>query len=215
MEKNLIFIGMIGSNTKAVAAETAQMLGRKFVDTDEVLTRNSGMSLHDLYMLLPIDAFKDLTLRLARQLSESDNYVIAVGDSILKNIDAISILKSTAYSVYIQQNIESIVDSCADPTHPLLARGLERLYELFNERQQAFEEYSDKIIEYSEDAAQFAVTAYKALTGKSVAAGTSNPALKAFFKYYLETLCPEADKDSFADECADAVNKILEKYIQR
>jgi len=76
--KNLVFIGMIGSQMKSVAQKAADKLNKKFVDTDEVLTRNIGMSLHELYTLFPLDSFRDITYRLASQLSQGEDYVIAV-----------------------------------------------------------------------------------------------------------------------------------------
>lgn len=210
--KNLIFLGMIGSNTKSIAESVANTLGRRFVDTDEVLTRNTGISLHEMYTLLPMNAFDDLTSRLAQQLSQGNEYIIAVGDSILKNPDAVSILKSTAYTVYIEQDIDSIAENCTDSSHPLLARGLSRLYELYNERKELFANYSDIVIPEESNAAELAISAYNASL-ENEPSNTADPAIKAFFKYYIESICPEADKDSFANECAEFVNITLKKYI--
>ena len=110
--KNLVFIGMVGSKMKKVAEDAANKLNMKFVDTDEVLTRNLVVSLHDIYTLFPLESFKDVTYRLASQLSNGDNYVIAVGDSILMNDDAINVLTENAFTAYIKQDIDSITAAC-------------------------------------------------------------------------------------------------------
>lgn len=207
--KNLIFIGMVGSKMKTIAEKAANSLSRKFVDTDEVITRNIGMSLHDFYTLFPLDSFRDITYRLALQLSQGEDYVVAVGDSILKNPDAINSLRETAFSVYIDQSIESITAECSEPAHPLLARGLSRLPELFNERKQLFCDYADITVDYDEN------TLDEVLLHYNKASATSekfDAALHAFFRYYIETKYPTADSVAFADECSSAISKILEKY---
>lgn len=210
--KNLVFIGMIGSQMKSVAQKAADKLGRKFVDTDEVLTRNIGMSLHELYTLFPLDSFRDITYRLASQLSQGEDYVIAVGDSILKNADAVNALKETAFTVYIQQDVDSIAADCTEPSHPLLARGLHRLYELFDERAELFSDYSDITVAFSEKAADEVIQHYNNNTSEKT---DYDPALHSFFRYYIESKYPSADSLSFADECAEAVVKILEKHIPK
>ena len=207
--RNLVFIGMIGSETKSIAESAANKLNRKFVDTDEVITRNIGMTLHDFYTLFPLDSFNDITFRLANQLADGEDYVIAVGDCILINPDAMKALKKTGYLVYIDQDIESIISNCTDSSHPLLARGIIRLYELFAERESMFSEYCDINITLSENSLEEILRHY------SNAPGIDNefdPALYAFFRYYIEKVYPSANSESFAEECACVINEILEKY---
>ncbi len=210
--KNLVFIGMIGSQMKSVAQKIADNLNRKYVDTDEVLTRNIGMSLHELYTLFPLDSFRDITYRLADQLSQGEDYVIAVGDSILKNSDAMQVLKETAFTAYIEQDIDSIAADCTEPAHPLLARGLHRLFELFNERETLFSDYADITVAFSENSAEEVLQHYNRSSEDS---NIIDPALHAFFRYYIESKYPTADSLSFADECSTAVLQILEKHVTK
>ncbi len=157
---NLIFIGMVGSMAKVTAEKAAGLLCRKFVDTDEVLVRNMGITLHDIYTVLPINTFNDLSFRLASQLAGGSEYVISVGDSILTNPDAVSALTETGFTVYIRQPIEDIVASGIDAEHPLLLRGRQRILPLFSERESILISSCDLIIDYSETAAETAVSMF-------------------------------------------------------
>lgn len=210
--KNLVFIGMVGSKMKKVAEDAANKLNMKFVDTDEVLTRNLVMSLHDIYTLFPLESFNDVTYRLANQLSNGDNYVIAVGDSILMNDDAINVLKENAFTAYIKQDIDSITADCTETAHPLLARGLYRLQELYNERETLFCKYADITVDYSETTVEDVLCSY---FNASESANVFDPALHAFFRYFIESKYPSADSASFANECVYAVEQILEKHIPK
>ena len=214
--KNLIFIGMIGSKMKLIAEEAANKLNRKFVDTDEVITRNIGMTLLDFYTLFPLDSFNDITYRLSSQLAQGEDYVIAVGDSILNNADAMNVLKESGFIVYIEQDVDSIISECADLSHPLLARGITRIPELFAEREALFTEYSDIVIPFSENAADDAIEAYNNHLESLITAASVkpiDPALHAFFRYYIENINPNLDSASFADECSSAVLEILNKFM--
>ena len=79
--ENLVLIGMLGSGAKELAAMCSEKLGFKYVDTDEVLTRNMGLSLQEMYSLMPPDNFEELTQRLCSQLADGSGYAIAAGDS--------------------------------------------------------------------------------------------------------------------------------------
>ena len=207
--KNIVFIGMIGSEIKNTAKTAADILNVKYVDTDEVLMRNIGMPLHDLYTLFPLDSFRELNYKLAAQLSENGNYAIALGDSILTNKDAVEVLKENSFLVYLKQDIEEIVNNCAEPSHPLLARGVSRLYELYSERSDSFYEYADIVVDYSDNAVEIALSAYREADKTKI---NTEPALTAFFKYYIEQIAPEADSEAYAQECVSAISEITAKY---
>lgn len=140
---NLVFIGLVGSGYKKAAKIAATLLSRKYVDTDEVLVRNMKMPLLDYYTLFPVAAFQELSIRLATQLAEGDNYVIACGDSILTTSDAVSALKKTGFIVCLNRTPEEVSMDCDEDEHPLLARGRQRLFELYRERSALFAKLAD------------------------------------------------------------------------
>ena len=117
---NLVLIGMLGSGAKELAVSCARHLGFKYVDTDEVLTRNIGMSLQELYSLIPTEQFSELTTRLCTQLSEGSGYVIGAGDSVLKSEESISILKQSDVMIMVITPIDYIFYSNREEGHPLL-----------------------------------------------------------------------------------------------
>jgi len=137
---NMIFIGLVGSGYKAAAREAARLLDCKYVDTDEVLTRNLNLTLRDYYSLFTPDALADLSVRLATQLAAGENYCIAVGDALLTVPKALKLLTETGWTVYPARSPEEVMADCDEPEHPLLGRGPERLLSLYEKRLPLFEQ---------------------------------------------------------------------------
>lgn len=131
---NLLFLGLPGCGVRETARAAAERLGLRFVDTDEVLTRNLSMSLQDVYSLFTPEALRDLLERLAGQRAGGDGYCIAVGDCFLDEPGALETLVSSGRAVCLDLSPEEAVSVCREPDHPSLRRGLFRLRELYDER---------------------------------------------------------------------------------
>ena len=131
---NLLFLGLPGCGVRETARIAADRLGLRFVDTDEVLTRNLSLSLQDVYSLFTPNALRDLLKRLAGQLAAGEDYCIAVGDCFLDMPEALEILTSRGFAVWLDLSPEEAVSRCLEPGHPALRRGLFRLRELYEER---------------------------------------------------------------------------------
>ena len=213
--KNLIFIGMPGSGIKGIAKSAAEMLGKKYVDTDDVLVRNIGMPLIDIYTLIPINSFNDLVFRLGKQLSESEDYVIALGDSILTNPDAFAAVSSTGFTVYIDRDIDDVIKNCDEDGHPLLLRGRERLIPLYNERRELFKS-ADVSVPYSQNAAETAVSLFKAHLENEVSGSNAldenTRALRELIIKRIKLLHPSSDTDvgALAERCIKGIDLICE-----
>ena len=214
---NLIFLGMVGSMAKAAAEKAAGLLGRKFVDTDEVLVRNMGITLHDIYTVLPINTFNELSFRLASQLAGGSEYIISVGDSILTNPDAISALTETGFTVYIRQPVEDIVSSGIDTEHPLLLRGRQRVLPLFSERESILISSSDLIIDYSETAAETAVSMFSEYS-QDVSANKLAENTDALFGLIYDRAAllggAEAVSDELIKRCISQIDNIISKEYE-
>ena len=131
---NLLFLGLPGCAVRETARIAADRLGLRFVDTDEVLTRNLSLSLQNVYSLFTPDALRDLLKRLAGQLAAGEDYCIAVGDCFLDEPETLEILTVRGFAVWLDLSPEAAAASCTEPGHPALRRGLFRLRELYEER---------------------------------------------------------------------------------
>jgi len=81
--RNLVLTGFMGTGKSAVGQGVAQLLGRAFVDMDEVIARQAGMSIPKIFRRDGEGAFRQKERALCEELSAQEGLVIATGGGAL------------------------------------------------------------------------------------------------------------------------------------
>ncbi len=90
--KNIILVGLKGTNKSEIGEELAHRLKMKFIDTDDIMKRESGLDLPELLKKVGEKQFRYLENSIIERISNVSDMVIVVGGvSILKrkNIKAL------------------------------------------------------------------------------------------------------------------------------
>ncbi|MGB6369749.1 MAG: shikimate kinase [Atribacterota bacterium] len=90
--KNIILVGLKGTNKSEIGEELARRLKMKFIDTDDMMKRESGLDLSELLKKIGEKQFRSLENNIIKKILNVSNTVIVVGGgSILdgKNIKAL------------------------------------------------------------------------------------------------------------------------------
>jgi len=90
--KNIILVGLERTNKLEIGKDLALKLKMKLIDTDEMMERESGLSLRELLKKYGVKYFRTLENEIIEKISRSSNTIIVVGGgSILqgKNIKAL------------------------------------------------------------------------------------------------------------------------------
>lgn len=90
--KNIILVGLEGTNKSEIGKDLALKLKMKFIDTNEMMKRESGLSLSELFKKYGEKYFRSLENEIIEKISDATNTVIVVGGgSILrgKNVKAL------------------------------------------------------------------------------------------------------------------------------
>jgi len=90
--KNVILVGLEGTNKLEIGKDLALKLKMKFVDTDEMIKKESELSLPELLKKYGVKYFRSLENEIIEKISDATNTVIVVGGgSILrgKNVKAL------------------------------------------------------------------------------------------------------------------------------
>jgi len=83
--KNIILVGLEGTNKSEIGKDLALKLKMKLIDTDEMMERESGLSLPELLKKYGVKYFRSLENEIIEKISRASNTVIVVGGgSILK-----------------------------------------------------------------------------------------------------------------------------------
>ena len=90
--KNIILVGLKGTNKAEIGKDLAHRLKMKFVDTDDMMRKESGLNLSELLKKIGEKHFRSLENSIIEKISNvSGAVIVAGGGSILnrKNIKAL------------------------------------------------------------------------------------------------------------------------------
>ena len=90
--KNIILVGLKGTNKLEIGEELARRLKMKFIDTDDMMKKESGLDLSELLKKIGEKHFRSLENSIIEKISNvSGAVIVAGGGSILnrKNIKAL------------------------------------------------------------------------------------------------------------------------------
>jgi len=142
MSKNIVIIGMPGSGKTTVGKLVSKKLNMNFIDMDEYIEQNEPLSIKEMFAISET-CFRDAESKHSLALSKLNHHVIATGGGTIKRKENMMNLKSNSIIIFLNRPVENIVQDIDIHTRPLLADGIERLYQLYNERINLYKEYSD------------------------------------------------------------------------
>jgi len=149
IKKNIVLCGFMGSGKTTVGALLARTLGVPFVDVDERIVSETGMSVADWFIERGEAAFREIEFELCRTLAEPGGQVIAPGGGALLREPNVVNLKKNGEILFLDTSLSVIERRLNDDkSRPLLnrpdrEREMERLYYA---RRPRYERISDGVI---------------------------------------------------------------------
>lgn len=147
--KNIVLIGMPGSGKSTVGVLLAKALGCSFVDTDLLLSRESGKTLQRILNEDGLDSFLKEEEKVGCEL-ECSGAVIATGGSMVLSGRAMKHLKENAAVVYIDVELDEIKRRVTN----IRSRGIafkkgETLDDVYAARTPLYKKYADITVAYA------------------------------------------------------------------
>lgn len=140
---HLVLVGLMGVGKSTVGAACAQRLGRRFVDLDDLIEADEGMSVAEIFEQLGEEAFRERERRALRHAcSLTEPLVLAPGGGAVLDPDNRQNLKGAGVVVWLRAPVPVLAQRVADSgERPLLADGpLRTLTRLEREREAAYAE---------------------------------------------------------------------------
>lgn len=143
---NIILIGFMGSGKTTVGKELAKALNFTFCDTDDMIEKETGELIKDIFAKKGEAYFRNLESKLINDLTGKVNHIVlSVGGGLpIQPGNAIA-LKKLGTVIYLSTSKESIKKRLAgDKTRPLL-QGPDasiKLTKLYNDRTPIYKEVS-------------------------------------------------------------------------
>jgi len=148
MRKNIVIAGFMGTGKSTVAKQLARKLKMEFVDTDQVIEENQGMSIADIFARYGEDYFRQQENKLVKELSQRENMVIATGGGTLLSSDNAKMLSQKGEIICLYADPATIYNRLKRKNNRPLLRGknvLESINQLLKERKKVYDDIKLKI----------------------------------------------------------------------
>ena len=153
--KNIILIGFMGCGKSSVGRRLAQTLNCDFLDTDELIEKEQGKSISEIFANEGEAAFREMETECLRRLlnREGDGFVLSVGGGLPVREVNRNLLKELGTVVLLSVSAEVVYKRLRnDKTRPLLQdknpRG--RIEDLMNARKGFYEDAAEYVVNVDE-----------------------------------------------------------------
>jgi len=145
--KNIVLIGMMGCGKSTIGGLLAEALGRRLVDTDELIEQREGRSIAEIFADEGEDYFRDQELGVSEELAREQNLVIACGGGLPMKPDCIGSLKYSGTVVWLRRDPGETYDSMDTASRPLAQQGRAAFLERFAQREPVYRRWADLTVE--------------------------------------------------------------------
>lgn len=162
---HIILIGFMGSGKSSVARMLAAKTGLRLLETDELVVREAGCSVADIFAKEGEDGFRSRERAVLKALSSQEQSVVSCGGGVVVRAQNRSLLAELGTIVYLEVSAEeSLARVGQDDNRPLL-RGSIAPHQLLEQRRGWYEEIADIRVDTSaKGVAQVADEVYQRLS---------------------------------------------------
>ena len=108
-KENIVLIGMPASGKSTVGKIIAESLGRKFIDTDDVITKRIGMPISEFIISEGEAKFRDIESEVIKELATKTSTVIATGGGAILRDCNITNLRYNGRLFFIDRPLGALV----------------------------------------------------------------------------------------------------------
>ena len=148
--KNIVLIGMPGAGKSTLGRILSEKLGRKFVDTDEIIKEKAGMPIPEIFSLYAEVKFRELETEAITEAGKMSGAVIATGGGIVTRKENRYPVKQNSVTVWLKRDLSLLpVDG-----RPVSQKN--NMAELYKKRAPLYEDFADFSVDVSENAEETA-----------------------------------------------------------
>lgn len=142
-KQNIVLIGMPSCGKSTVGKRICELLGREFIDTDDMIVKKSGMPIPEIFKKYGEEHFRDLESEVIREISSGvTGTVISTGGGAVLRNENVDLLRANGTLVFLDRDLDKLVPTQDRP----LTSDLEALKQKYAVRYPIYDRVSDKKI---------------------------------------------------------------------
>lgn len=137
-KRNIFLCGFMATGKSSVGKQLAAAIRYRFADMDDLIERETGMSIPQIFASQGEPAFRELESRMVERIAAWTGYVVATGGGTVVNPQNLQTLKRSGVVVCLTADIRTILlRAGAGETRPMLQGGdkQERIRQLLQLRE--------------------------------------------------------------------------------
>lgn len=142
-KENIILIGMPSSGKTTIGNKLASITNRKFYDVDEEIIKRINMDIASYFSLYGEKSFRDIESEVIKDISKSNNLVIATGGGSILRRENVNFLKQNGKLVFLDRSLNNLITTSSRP----LSSNQEDLEKRYNERYPIYCKICDKKVD--------------------------------------------------------------------
>lgn len=120
-DRSIVLVGMMGVGKSTIGRLLAGKLGLPFIDSDDEIEKAAGMPISEIFERFGEPEFRDGERRVISRLIAEGPKVIATGGGAFINDETRKLIKQQCRSVWIDADLDILVDRVSRRSHrPLL-----------------------------------------------------------------------------------------------
>jgi shikimate dehydrogenase len=105
---NIILIGMPGCGKTSVGRSLAEMTGKEFADTDEMIAKTAGKSVPSIINEDGEDVFRAMETETLREICKQGGKIIATGGGIVKRPENRHLIHQNGFVIFLERDISEL-----------------------------------------------------------------------------------------------------------
>lgn len=133
-KKNIVLIGMPTCGKTTIGKAVANNLGKNFIDTDEEIVKETGISIPEFFERFGEKAFREKEREVIEKIAGYQNSVIATGGGAILNSRNIQLLRENGVIIFIDRPLEKLITADDRPlssNRELLKKRYEERYHIY------------------------------------------------------------------------------------
>ena len=112
--KNLVFLGMMGSGKSSIGNLVSKKLKLPFIDIDDLIVKGAGMSISEIFAKKGEDYFRTLEEQITLKSLENINNVVSLGGGAFINDKIRKEILSNHFSFWLNCNESTLIKRIKD-----------------------------------------------------------------------------------------------------
>lgn len=144
---NIILCGFMGSGKTTIGMELAKIMGRKFVDTDELIEKEQGIAIKAIFAAHGEDYFRELEFECCKKIADMKNCVVSTGGGALTFQRNVDVLKTGGKIIFLDADFDVICSRIGNSKNRPLFQDRAKAKALYDERKSKYLSASDFVVD--------------------------------------------------------------------